>query len=34
MYNTPNYLLFDPPLLVAASFLLTHTTYVMPFGVI
>jgi hypothetical protein len=33
-YNTPDYLLLDPPFLMPASFPLTHTTYYMSFGVI
>jgi hypothetical protein len=34
MYNTPDYLLLDPPLLMAAMFFLAHAMYYMSFDVI
>jgi hypothetical protein len=33
-YNTPDYLLLDPPLLMVALFFFTHATYSMSFDVI
>jgi hypothetical protein len=33
-YNTPDYLLLDPPLLMATLFFLTHATHSLSFGVI
>jgi hypothetical protein len=33
-YNTLDYLLLDPPLIMASMLLLTHAMYSMSFGVI